>query len=131
MFHCGLATESPVLWSCDWQVWDGTKCRHPLLEVWVEPGVMEAAPALELWKGQELVANVLVYDNHVETARQLKVGPANTQTCTHCTHARQENKANRSSLFIRGLARLYLEMSIGQARHNAALSASASGGNVL
>lgn len=82
MFDSGIpvlrASESPVLWSCDWQVWDGTRCRHPLLEVFVEPDVMEAAPALEPWDGQGLVANVLVYDNHVESARQLQVGPANT-----------------------------------------------------
>lgn len=74
-----------MLWSCDWQVWDGTRCRHPLLEVWVEPGMMEAGPALEPRDAQGLVANVLAYDNHVESARQLQVGPKNTHT--HIIHS--------------------------------------------
>lgn len=62
----------------DWQVWDGTRCHHPLLEVLVEPHVMEVMPTLELLDPKGLVANVLVYDNHVESARQLQVGPITT-----------------------------------------------------
>lgn len=53
---------------------------------------MEAEPALEPRDSQGLVANVLVYDNHVETARQLQVGPANT--CIH-THVRRHGRQTK------------------------------------
>lgn len=41
----------------------------------MEPREIEAVPALNPWDPKGLVANVLVYDNHVESARQLQVGP--------------------------------------------------------
>lgn len=54
------------------QVWDGTRCPHTLLKVIVEPHVTEGQ--LSFSKEREnLIADVLVYDNHVEVARKLKV----------------------------------------------------------
>ncbi|XP_075884934.1 protection of telomeres protein 1 isoform X2 [Nelusetta ayraudi] len=72
---CQLLAKAPLDATCTLlRVWDGTRCRHPLLEVWVEPGMMEAGPALEPRDAQGLVVNVLAYDNHVESARQLQPG---------------------------------------------------------
>ncbi|XP_026876548.2 protection of telomeres protein 1 [Electrophorus electricus] len=55
------------------KVWDGTKCGYPLLDV---------AVATDTWEGQsttskdreDMTANILVYDNHVEVAKTLKPG---------------------------------------------------------
>lgn len=54
------------------QVWDGTRCSYPLLTVPVPPEALEGgSPAVT--DRQNLIANVLVYDNHVEVAHALKV----------------------------------------------------------
>lgn len=53
-------------------MWDGTKCPRTLLKVIVEPDVTEG-PSSFSKKKENLIANVFVYDNHVEFARQLKV----------------------------------------------------------
>lgn len=54
------------------QVWDGTRCPHTLLKVIVEPNITEGPSSFSAER-ENLIANVLVYDNHVEFARQLKV----------------------------------------------------------
>lgn len=54
------------------QVWDGTRCPWTLLKVIVEPDVTEGPSSFSKEK-ENLIANVLAYDNHVEFARQLKV----------------------------------------------------------
>eukprot|EP00064_Thunnus_orientalis_P021896 superscaffoldBa00006950_g22066 len=53
------------------QVWDGTRCPHTLLKVIVEPNVTEGPSSFPAER-EDLIANVLVYDNHAEFARQLK-----------------------------------------------------------
>ncbi|KAI9547471.1 hypothetical protein NQZ68_017020 [Dissostichus eleginoides] len=52
-------------------VWDGTRSAHTLLKVIVEPDAMEG-PSSFPPERERLIANILVYDNHVEYARQLK-----------------------------------------------------------
>lgn len=61
-------------------MWDGTRCQHPLLKALVEPSVIEGPLSFGA-KIEELVANIFVYDNHVEFARQLKVSPV--PLCPH------------------------------------------------
>ncbi|XP_053497240.1 protection of telomeres protein 1 isoform X2 [Ictalurus furcatus] len=55
------------------KVWDGTKCAHPLLNVAVAPDALEgqSSPSQDR---ENMIANVLVYDNHVEGASKLKPG---------------------------------------------------------
>uniref|UniRef100_A0A3Q4HGE2 Protection of telomeres 1 homolog n=1 Tax=Neolamprologus brichardi TaxID=32507 RepID=A0A3Q4HGE2_NEOBR len=70
---CQLLAKAPVDTTCTLlRVWDGTRCPHTLLKVVVEPHVTEGQ--LSFSKEREnLIADVLVYDNHVEVARKLKV----------------------------------------------------------
>ncbi|XP_029607409.1 protection of telomeres protein 1 isoform X4 [Salmo trutta] len=71
---CQLLAKAPVDSSCTLlKVWDGSKCPHPLLDVFVEPNTLEGSPTLSKDMAN-LTANVLVYDNHVEVARQFKPG---------------------------------------------------------
>ncbi|XP_026030551.1 protection of telomeres protein 1 isoform X2 [Astatotilapia calliptera] len=71
---CQLLAKAPVDTTCTLlRVWDGTRCPHTLLKVIVEPHVTEGQ--LSFSKEREnLIADVLVYDNHVEVARKLKPG---------------------------------------------------------
>uniref|UniRef100_A0A3B4CFL9 Protection of telomeres protein 1 n=1 Tax=Pygocentrus nattereri TaxID=42514 RepID=A0A3B4CFL9_PYGNA len=55
------------------KVWDGTKCEHPLINVTVAPDALEGEPTNSQDR-ENLTANILVYDNHVEVARTLKPG---------------------------------------------------------
>uniref|UniRef100_A0A7N8Y738 Protection of telomeres protein 1 n=1 Tax=Mastacembelus armatus TaxID=205130 RepID=A0A7N8Y738_9TELE len=71
---CQLLAKAPVDSTCTLlRVWDGTRCPRSLLKVIVEPNVTEGPSSLSSAK-ENLIANVLVYDNHVEFARQLKLG---------------------------------------------------------
>ncbi|KAI3370962.1 hypothetical protein L3Q82_023610, partial [Scortum barcoo] len=71
---CQLLAKAPVDTTCTLlRVWDGTRCPHTLLKVIVEPNVTEGPSSFSAEK-ESLIANVLVYDNHVESARQLKPG---------------------------------------------------------
>ena len=54
------------------QVWDGTMSADQFLNVSVEQETLEGSLAVTGGR-HNLVANVLVYDNHVEVARGLKV----------------------------------------------------------
>lgn len=54
------------------QVWDGTKCAHPMLNVAVAPDALEGGSSPSQDR-KNMVANVLVFDNHVEGASKLKV----------------------------------------------------------
>ncbi|TSM52331.1 Metabotropic glutamate receptor 8 [Bagarius yarrelli] len=55
------------------RVWDGTKCAYPLLNVAVTPDALagESSPSQAR---DNMVADILVYDNHVEGASKLKPG---------------------------------------------------------
>ncbi|XP_069384619.1 protection of telomeres protein 1 isoform X2 [Paralichthys olivaceus] len=71
---CQLLAKAPIDTTCTLlRVWDGTKCPRTLLKVIVEPNVTEG-PSFFSKKKEDLIANILVYDNHVEFARQLKPG---------------------------------------------------------
>ncbi|XP_076590016.1 protection of telomeres protein 1 isoform X1 [Chaetodon auriga] len=71
---CQLLAKAPIDTTCTLlRVWDGTRCPHTLLKVIVEPNATEG-PCSFSKKREELIANVLVYDNHVEFAKQLKPG---------------------------------------------------------
>ncbi|XP_010862726.4 protection of telomeres protein 1 isoform X2 [Esox lucius] len=71
---CQLLAKAPVDSSCMlMKVWDGTKCAYPTLDVFVEPNTLEGSPPLSKYI-EDLTVNILVYDNHVEIARQLKPG---------------------------------------------------------
>lgn len=53
-------------------MWDGTKCQNPLLNVAVASDALEGESTVAKER-MNLTANVLVYDNHLEVARDLKV----------------------------------------------------------
>ncbi|XP_058264602.1 protection of telomeres protein 1 isoform X4 [Hemibagrus wyckioides] len=55
------------------KVWDGTKCAHPLLNLAVAPDALEGETRPSPDR-ENMIANVLVYDNHVEGASKLKPG---------------------------------------------------------
>lgn len=55
------------------KVWDGTECGHPLLNVAVAPDALEGE-STSFQDQQNMTANILVYDNHLEVARMLKPG---------------------------------------------------------
>lgn len=54
------------------QVWDGTKCPYPTWKVPVEAKELEGDRVL-LHHLRNLTVDVLVYDNHVQLAKSLKV----------------------------------------------------------
>ncbi|XP_045892963.1 protection of telomeres protein 1-like [Micropterus dolomieu] len=71
---CQLLAKAPIDTTCTLlRVWDGTRCPHTLLKVIVEPNVTEGPSSFSTVR-ENLIANILVYDNHVEVARQLKPG---------------------------------------------------------
>ncbi|XP_030588287.1 protection of telomeres protein 1 isoform X2 [Archocentrus centrarchus] len=71
---CQLLAKAPIDTTCTLlRVWDGTRCPHTLLKVIVEPHITEGQASFSKER-ENLIANVLVYDNHVEVARQLKPG---------------------------------------------------------
>ncbi|XP_061578168.1 protection of telomeres protein 1 [Cololabis saira] len=71
---CQLLAKAPVDSTCTLlKVWDGTRCPHTLLNAVVEPAVTEGPTSFSKNK-ENFIANVLVFDNHTEMARQLKPG---------------------------------------------------------
>ncbi|XP_068458308.1 protection of telomeres protein 1 [Clinocottus analis] len=71
---CQLLAKAPIDSTCTLlRVWDGTRCAHPLLKVIVEPNVTEGPSSFSRSR-ESLIANILVYDNHVELAERLKPG---------------------------------------------------------
>ncbi|XP_056307964.1 protection of telomeres protein 1 isoform X4 [Danio aesculapii] len=73
-FTCQLLAKAVMDSRCILlKVWDGTRCQHPLLKVAVAPDELEGECTLAKDK-MNLTANVLVYDNHLEVARDLKPG---------------------------------------------------------
>ncbi|NXE28114.1 POTE1 protein, partial [Ardeotis kori] len=55
------------------KVWDGTKCSYPTWKVPVEARDLEGERVL-LHQLQNLTVDILVYDNHVQLAKSLKIG---------------------------------------------------------
>ncbi|NP_001084422.1 protection of telomeres 1 L homeolog [Xenopus laevis] len=76
------------------KVWDGTKISSPSWNVFVEEAALEGDQAL-IHQRQSLIIDVLVYDNHVESAKSLKIG---SYLLIHNVHAKlhtsgKENEA--------------------------------------
>uniref|UniRef100_A0A3B3YJ53 Protection of telomeres protein 1 ssDNA-binding domain-containing protein n=1 Tax=Poecilia mexicana TaxID=48701 RepID=A0A3B3YJ53_9TELE len=72
---CQLLAKASIDSTCTLlRVWDGTRCPHALLKVIVEPNSTEGPSSFSKYK-ESHIANVLVYDNHVEVSRHLKVRP--------------------------------------------------------
>ncbi|KAM6972933.1 protection of telomeres protein 1 [Aplochiton taeniatus] len=70
---CQLLAKATIDSNCTLlKVWDGTKCGHHLFNMFVEPSILEGNCSVSDQK--HLTANVLVYDNHLELAQQLKPG---------------------------------------------------------
>ncbi|XP_075455993.1 protection of telomeres protein 1 isoform X2 [Ascaphus truei] len=81
------------------KVWDGTKCVSPTWKVCVEDDALEGDRTL-MHQLLNLTVDILVYDNHVEVAKYLKVG---SYVVIHSIHAKlhtasNENQANASHL---------------------------------
>ncbi|XP_009586155.1 PREDICTED: protection of telomeres protein 1-like, partial [Fulmarus glacialis] len=55
------------------KVWDGTKCPYPTWKVPVEAKDLEGEKVL-LHQLRNLIVDILVYDNHVQLAKSLKIG---------------------------------------------------------
>ncbi|KAL6106229.1 pot1 [Pungitius sinensis] len=71
---CQLLAKAPMDTTCTLlRVWDGTRCAHPQLKVIVERSAVEGPTSFSAAR-ERLIADVLVYDNHAESARQLKPG---------------------------------------------------------
>uniref|UniRef100_A0A3Q3L761 Protection of telomeres protein 1 n=1 Tax=Labrus bergylta TaxID=56723 RepID=A0A3Q3L761_9LABR len=71
---CQLLAKAPIDTTCILlRVWDGTRCPYKLLKVIVEPDVTEGPSSFSAEK-ESVIANILIYDNHVESAKQLKPG---------------------------------------------------------
>ncbi|XP_053572626.1 protection of telomeres protein 1 isoform X2 [Bombina bombina] len=66
------------------KVWDGTKCASPTWKVCVEHDALEGDRTL-IHKLENLTIDILVYDNHVETAKLLKTGSC---IVIHSVHAK-------------------------------------------
>ncbi|XP_051807518.1 protection of telomeres protein 1 isoform X2 [Acanthochromis polyacanthus] len=71
---CQLLAKAPIDSTCILlRVWDGTRCPHALLKVIVEPNVTEGPSSFSMEK-ENMIANVFVYDNHLDCASKLKLG---------------------------------------------------------
>ncbi|XP_054878707.1 protection of telomeres protein 1 isoform X2 [Poeciliopsis prolifica] len=71
---CQLLAKASIDSTCTLlKVWDGTRCPHALLKVIVEPNSTEGPSSFSKHK-ESHIANVLVYDNHVEFSKHLKPG---------------------------------------------------------
>uniref|UniRef100_A0A3B3SKH0 Protection of telomeres protein 1 n=1 Tax=Paramormyrops kingsleyae TaxID=1676925 RepID=A0A3B3SKH0_9TELE len=73
-FTCQLLAKAEMDRNCTLlKVWDGTECPHPLLDVSVEPEAQQGSMAVPECR-RNLVASVLVYDDHVKMTQDLKPG---------------------------------------------------------
>ncbi|CAG01067.1 unnamed protein product, partial [Tetraodon nigroviridis] len=71
---CQLLAKASMDSSCTLlRVWDGSRCPHPQLKVDIGPDVTEGPWSFSAQK-EQLIANILVFDNHVELAKELKPG---------------------------------------------------------
>nr|XP_057944038.1 protection of telomeres protein 1 isoform X2 [Doryrhamphus excisus] len=71
---CQLLAKATIDSMCTLlRVWDGTRCPHALLKVAAEPDMVEG-PTSFSEEHEKLIASVLVYDNHVPFAQQIKPG---------------------------------------------------------
>ncbi|NXA29061.1 POTE1 protein, partial [Ibidorhyncha struthersii] len=73
------------------KVWDGTKCPYPTWKVPVEARDLEGEKVL-LHQLRNLTVDILVYDNHVQLAKSLKVGSFLRIYSIHTKQASADNE---------------------------------------
>ncbi|KAM4748885.1 protection of telomeres protein 1 [Rhinophrynus dorsalis] len=74
------------------KVWDGTKCVSPSWKVCVEDEAFEGNIDF-INKLQDLIVDILVYDNHVDVAKTLKIG---SYIVIHSVHAKMHTASNEN-----------------------------------
>ncbi|KAM5172961.1 protection of telomeres protein 1 isoform 2-T2 [Mantella aurantiaca] len=74
------------------KVWDGSKCALPIWKAYVEEAALEGDSDF-ISHRQHLTVDVLVYDNHVEAAKSLKVG---SYIVIQNLHAKMHNSSNEN-----------------------------------
>nr|XP_025040195.1 protection of telomeres protein 1 isoform X1 [Pelodiscus sinensis] len=77
------------------KVWDGTKCSYPSWKVLVEESDLEGDKVL-IHRLRNLTVDILVYDNHVQLAKSLKVGSFLRIYSLHSKQASAGNQADVS-----------------------------------
>ncbi|XP_063052154.1 protection of telomeres protein 1 [Engraulis encrasicolus] len=96
---CQLLAKATMDSACTLlKVWDGSRCGYPLLTVPVEEGTLEGGSPT-VTEGQNLIANVLAYDNHVEAAQALKPGDF---LCIYNLHAVANPVTSELSFHLHG-----------------------------
>ncbi|XP_063302878.1 protection of telomeres protein 1 [Pelobates fuscus] len=87
------------------KVWDGTKCVSPTWKICVEDEALEGERSL-IHKLRNLTVDVLVYDNHVESAKSLKVGSCivihSVHTKLHAANAENQTSASYLEFYLHG-----------------------------
>ncbi|XP_025907451.1 protection of telomeres protein 1 isoform X1 [Nothoprocta perdicaria] len=73
------------------KVWDGTKCPYPTWKVPVESRDLEGERGL-LHQLRNLTVDILVYDNHVQVAKSLKIGSFLRIYSIHTKQASADNQ---------------------------------------
>ncbi|KAM6304345.1 protection of telomeres protein 1 isoform 1-T3 [Podargus strigoides] len=73
------------------KVWDGTKCPYSTWKVPVEPRDLEGEKVL-LHELRNLLVDILVYDNHVQLAKSLKIGSFLRIYSIHTKQASADNE---------------------------------------
>ncbi|KAI6079124.1 Protection of telomeres protein 1 [Aix galericulata] len=73
------------------KVWDGTKCPYPTWRIPVEARDLEGEKYL-LHRLRNLTVDILVYDNHVQLAKSLKIGSFLRIYSIHTKQASAENE---------------------------------------
>ncbi|XP_067171614.1 protection of telomeres protein 1 isoform X3 [Apteryx mantelli] len=73
------------------KVWDGTKCPYPTWKVPVEARDLEGEKGL-LQQLRNLTVDILVYDNHVQLAKSLKIGSFLRIYSIHTKQASADNQ---------------------------------------
>ncbi|XP_017673672.1 PREDICTED: protection of telomeres protein 1 isoform X2 [Lepidothrix coronata] len=73
------------------KVWDGTKCPYPTWRVPVEAKDLEGERVL-LHQLRNLMVDILVYDNHVQLAKSLKIGSFLRIYSIHAKQASADNE---------------------------------------
>ncbi|KFQ06309.1 Protection of telomeres protein 1, partial [Leptosomus discolor] len=83
------------------KVWDGTKCPYPTWKVPVEAGDLEGEKVV-LHQLRNLTVDILVYDNHVQLAKSLKIGSFLRIYSIHTKQASADNDVSHIEFHLHG-----------------------------
>ncbi|XP_065492806.1 protection of telomeres protein 1 isoform X1 [Caloenas nicobarica] len=83
------------------KVWDGTKCPYPTWKVPVETNDLEGEKVL-LHHLRNLTVDILVYDNHVQLAKSLKIGSFLRIYSIHTKQANADNDVSCIEFHLHG-----------------------------